>query len=389
MDYDAAYNGIDGEDSGPKVTIRKVGASHVFTLSDDADRRPQTNATTIDFVLSHTTLALANSLRRTMLAEIPTLAIDLVEVSSNTSVLADEFLAHRLGLIPLSTLNLDDLLYGRDCTCEDFCDQCACFLRLSVVNRNSDQNIKVFARDLTVETLVGAPVERWSAGRGAHMNGVSGAEEKEIPTRGHPILLDDKEQGPLICQLRKGQELKVRCIAKKGIAKEHAKWAPTAAIGFEYDPHNKLRHTTLWYESNAKEEWPSSENNANWEEEAQEGERFNYMAEPEQFYINLEGTGVMPPDAILHNGIRTLQQKLAGVIQELSSTDHPNGMVGGGMSPMDGVVNGAGTAYGAQSAYGGGQSAYGGQDPGYQTPAYGQGSVYGGGMATPYGQRGY
>ena len=354
--------------------------------------RQQTNATTIDFVLSNTSLSLANSLRRTMLAEIPTLAIDLVEIHSNTSVLADEFLAHRLGLIPLSTRGLDDLLYGRDCTCEDFCDQCACFLRLSAVNRSSDQNMKIFARDLTVETEMGQPVDRWPAGHGAHLNGVGGAEERELPNRGHPIMMDEKENGPLICQLRRGQELKLRCIAKKGIAKEHAKWAPTAAVGFEYDPHNKLRHTQLWYEADAKEEWPESAN-VDWEEPPQEGERFNYLAEPNQFFINLEGTGVMPPDAILHNGIKTLQQKLAGVIKELSSAEQANGVDGGGMSPMDGVANGAGTAYGAQSAYGGpggGQSAYGGQpDPGYQTPAYGQGSVYGGGMATPYGQRPY
>lgn len=317
-----------------------------------------------------------------MLAEIPTIAIDLVEIHSNTSVLADEFLAHRLGLIPLSTRDVDRMLYGRDCSCEDFCDNCAVFLRLSAENRNSDENMKVFARDLTVELKDGTAVDSWRAG----LNGVVGQDDGELPLKGFPIILDPQGNGPLICQLRKGQDLKLRCIAKKGIAKEHAKWAPTAAIGFEYDPHNKLRHTTLWYESNAKEEWPLSDRNRDWEEPAQEGERFNYEAEPNQFFINLEGTGVMPPDAVLHNGIRTLQEKLANVIKALRDTSdpsQPNGMDGGG-SPMDGLMNGAGTAYGAQSAYGG-QSSYG-ADPGFQTPAYGQGSVYGGGMATPYGQ---
>jgi DNA-directed RNA polymerase II subunit RPB3 len=305
-----------------------------------------------------------------MLAEIPTLAIDLVEIHSNTSVLADEFLAHRLGLIPLSARDIDKLLYGRDCTCDDFCDNCACFLRLSVANRNLDENMKVFACDLTLETRDGRPVE---TGLG-HTYGTDG--DDELPPRGQPIIMDDNKKGSLICQLRKGQELKLRCIAKKGIAKEHAKWAPTAAIGFEYDPHNKLRHTQLWYESDSKAEWPLTVN-ANMEDPPQEGDRFEYEAEPDQFYIDLEGTGVMPPDTILHNGIRTLQEKLANVIKGLGEDAAPDMMNGmGGGSPLD--MNGGGTQYGAHSAYGGQQSAYGG----YQS-AYGGGA----GAATPYGQQ--
>jgi DNA-directed RNA polymerase II subunit RPB3 len=47
----------------------------------------------------------------------------------------------------------------------------------------------------------------------------------------------------------------MKCIAKKGIAKEHAKWAPSAAIGFEYDPANKLHHLDYWHEEDADKEW--------------------------------------------------------------------------------------------------------------------------------------
>ena len=45
---------------------------------------------------------LANAIRRSV-SEVPTLAIDEVEIFKNDSALYDEFLAHRLGLVPLVT----------------------------------------------------------------------------------------------------------------------------------------------------------------------------------------------------------------------------------------------------------------------------------------------
>lgn len=45
--------------------------------------------------------SIANALRRILLAEIPTLAIEYVYVLNNTSIVQDEVLAQRLGLVPL------------------------------------------------------------------------------------------------------------------------------------------------------------------------------------------------------------------------------------------------------------------------------------------------
>jgi hypothetical protein len=48
----------------------------------------------------------------------------------------------------------------------------------------------------------------------------------------------------------------------QGRALEHAKWSPVSALGFEYDPYNKLKHTDLWFEvgPDPRDEWPVSEN---------------------------------------------------------------------------------------------------------------------------------
>lgn len=165
-------------------------------------------------------------------AEVPTIAIDLVEIASNTSVCADEFLAHRLGLIPLDSREVEKLNYSRDCDCESHCDQCSVTLQLSA-KCTTEETMKVYARDLV-------PVRT----------------DGEISSGlGLPVIIDPLGQGVLIAKLRQGQEIRLTCIAKKGIAKEHAKWCPTAAVGFEYDPHNKLHHLDLWYENNAADEW--------------------------------------------------------------------------------------------------------------------------------------
>lgn len=52
----------------------------------------------------------ANSLRRAMIADIPTCAIDMVEIQSNTTPLPDEMLAHRLGMVPLISADTSRVL---------------------------------------------------------------------------------------------------------------------------------------------------------------------------------------------------------------------------------------------------------------------------------------
>jgi DNA-directed RNA polymerase II subunit RPB3 len=96
----------------------------------------------IKFILSETDTSVANTLRRIMIAEVPTLAIDLVEFHENTTVLNDEYIAHRLGLIPIKYIDpatgrggdcgAGAFVPHRECLCFDRCPRCSVEFELDV-----------------------------------------------------------------------------------------------------------------------------------------------------------------------------------------------------------------------------------------------------------------
>jgi DNA-directed RNA polymerase II subunit RPB3 len=73
---------------------------------------------TVKFELYHTELTVANALRRIIISEVPTMAIETVIIAENTSALHDEFLAHRCGLIPLVSVDIDKFKTVQQCDCQ-------------------------------------------------------------------------------------------------------------------------------------------------------------------------------------------------------------------------------------------------------------------------------
>ncbi|XP_042479260.1 DNA-directed RNA polymerases II, IV and V subunit 3-like [Macadamia integrifolia] len=168
----------------------------------------------LKFELRETDASMANALRRVMLAEVPTIAIDLVEIEMNSSVLNDEFIAHRLGLIPLTSSRAMGMRFSRDCDSCDGDGQCEfCSVEFHLhVRCDSDQTLDVTSHDLVSSDPSVVPVDVVERSDSSDQRGIT------------------------IVKLRQGQELRLRAIARKGIGKDHAKWSPAATVTFMYEP---------------------------------------------------------------------------------------------------------------------------------------------------------
>lgn len=106
-------------------------------------------------VLSGVDSSFANIWRRTMMGEVDVLAIDRLKIHQNTTMMHDELLFHRLGLIPIQCHFLDQLVRPHECDCDDGCIHCSVKFTLHVINR-SDETVEVLTKDLQVESTRGS-----------------------------------------------------------------------------------------------------------------------------------------------------------------------------------------------------------------------------------------
>lgn len=71
----------------------------------------------LEFLLEDTDISFANSLRRVMISEVPTMSVEWVDIVDNNSVLFDEVISHRFGMMPVK-FDPDKFVFTEDCKCK-------------------------------------------------------------------------------------------------------------------------------------------------------------------------------------------------------------------------------------------------------------------------------
>ena len=152
----------------------------------------------------------ANALRRFAISEVPCMAIDEIVIHENSSVLYDEILAHRLGLIPLTT-DLEGYILPQDCDCKTSlgCTKCRVLLVLDAVA--TDEVKTIYSGDLVSED-----------------------------TRVKPYV----DNIPII-KLAPSQKIKLEAYAKLGKGRHHAKWQPVTISTLTDTDNDSEFHLTI------------------------------------------------------------------------------------------------------------------------------------------------
>ena len=197
-DVESAYNKAISELINKlrniKIHIKKISNFRKSNIIELVDLKLDS----MKFIISGYDISIMNSLRRVILAEVPTIAFDKIIINKNDSVLHNEFLQHRLELIPIISHNIENFPDIRDEKCKN------CTLDYKLKIKCNQQQLPVFSTNI-----------------------------KKIISDSNIIPYNTDIW---IVTLTKGQEIDCDLIARKGIAKEHTKWqAVSIASCYEID----------------------------------------------------------------------------------------------------------------------------------------------------------
>ncbi|KAG8823501.1 DNA-directed RNA polymerase core subunit rpc40 [Serendipita sp. 399] len=181
----------------------------------------------IEFDIVGVDASIANALRRIMIAEVPTLAIERVYIYNNTSVIQDEVLSHRLGLVPL---RIDPRLM------ED--------APVDYQTQSTDRNTIVFSLNVACSDREDAAFGETDPEKLYYNSSVYASDLEWIPQGEQSKLKDDPPRAVnpkiLLAKLRPGQEISMEMHAIKSIGRDHTKFSPVATATYRLMPHIQL-----------------------------------------------------------------------------------------------------------------------------------------------------
>ncbi|AAB71974.1 RNA polymerase subunit (isoform B) [Arabidopsis thaliana] len=282
---------------------------------------------------------IANAFRRILLAELPSMAIEKVYVANNTSVIQDEVLAHRLGLIPIAA---DPRLFEYLSENDQPNEKNTIVFKLHVKCLKGDPRRKVLTSELKwlpngselIKESGGSTTTPKTYTSFNHSQD-SFPEFAENPIR--PTLKDI-----LIAKLGPGQEIELEAHAVKGIGKTHAKWSPVATAWYRMLPEVVLLKE---FEGKHAEELVKVCPKKVFDiEDMGQGRKRATVARPRDcslcrecirdgvewedqvdlrrvknhFIFTIESTGSQPPEVLFNEAVKILEDKCERVISELS-----------------------------------------------------------------------
>jgi DNA-directed RNA polymerase alpha subunit len=175
----------------------------------------QTQPNTLSFEIQNVDLSIVNSLRRVILSEIPTIALAFdpltdknndITFHKNTSPLHNEYLGHRLSLIPICLSEHEVDTFEKD----------AYRFHLKVKNTGTE-TISVTTKDIQVFN----PITNTKYDQAFHTR----VFPRNPVTKEHILIVKLR---PNINAIEQGEEVDIEFFATKGIAQEHARWSPVS-----------------------------------------------------------------------------------------------------------------------------------------------------------------
>ncbi|XP_011139530.1 DNA-directed RNA polymerases I and III subunit RPAC1 [Harpegnathos saltator] len=292
----------------------------------------------LEFDMIGCSSALVNAFRRILLSEVPSMAIEKVYVINNTSVVQDEVLAHRLGLIPLRA---DPRLFeyppsnGRKD--DEVSDQDTLRYELKVActkNPQKSQDSQLPEEIYKNSSVYSKDIKWVPIGRQAEMF-PNGAEQLGV-----------LENDILISKMRPGHEIHVYMHAFKGISKDHAKYSPLSIATYRLLPNIELLTPVTGKKADLLKSCFSPGVIEVVERKTEEGEsvrealvksaRYDYCSRnvfrypelkdcvkltrvPDHFIFTVETLGALPSAVLFKEAVKVLKTKCITFIDELQN----------------------------------------------------------------------